>query len=366
MARRAEAARAKARASIAAVLRRSGVEAESALQPLGERLREHARVTLSFHPDRRLYDGLTIAEKLLREGRYRSQFETGVSSGSRTAFAGGDRDTWENHLFGGAYHEFGVRPDERPKYGALNVMDHADGGSPRFGSCYFVLRRHITPHCSFTWGDSHEGPEHVGTVEVLDALLAALLETSETTGEALGTPGMDVGSLLRFAASLERRAPSQRAVGRALDTYIEAQVHADVELACDAEALVIDPAFEGTATGDRLHELCERNGIAIESHPGFALDAVEIAARVPDDFRGPRMGPLASRVVRCFGAGGGTLDAVVIGRAADSLHHEPDVWQDWGTPEETLQHLKKLWHVLVRYGRARSERPKGADHLSVR
>ncbi len=66
------------------------------------------------------------------------------------------------------------------------------------------------------------------------------------------------------------------------------------------------------------------------------------------------MGPLATRLDERFATMRGELDAVVIGRAAQSLHAEPDAWRDWGTTDETLQHLKQLWHVLVRFGRARS------------
>jgi hypothetical protein len=337
--RRAEEARGRARAAIVATLARAGV-APSALDAQLSPLREHARATLSFHPDRLLADGFTVAESLLRQGRYRNQFETGVTSGSRTAFAGGNRDGWEQELFGGAYHEPGVTLEERPKYGALNLMQHLDGGSPRFGSCFLVLRPHVLGRCTLTWGDSHEGPEHVGTLDVLEPLLAPLLERVETKGEALGVSGMDVRSLLHFLSSSERRG----IVARALDTYIEVQVHADVDLAGDVEALVIDPSFEGTPTGERLHEMAARYGAAIDHHPGFVLDVRE----VPDDFRGPRMVPLAERV-----AVRGQLDAAVVGAAAASLHREPETWADWGTRDETLQHLKQLWHVLVKYGHPR-------------
>lgn len=41
-------------------------------------IREHARVTINFHPDRVLPTGLTVVEGLLREGKYLSQFETHV------------------------------------------------------------------------------------------------------------------------------------------------------------------------------------------------------------------------------------------------------------------------------------------------
>src|SRR5688500_17412097 len=55
------------------------------------RLRELGRLTLNFHPDRIGRSGLTVAAGLLADGRYRSQWVTGTSSGSRSAFAGGDR-----------------------------------------------------------------------------------------------------------------------------------------------------------------------------------------------------------------------------------------------------------------------------------
>ena len=332
----------RARQDALATLARAGA-LPSALDGLSARLREHARVTLNFHPDRPLSDGATVAEGLLRSGRYRNQFETGITSGSRTAFAGGERDGWEQKLFGGAYHEPGVCHAERPKYGALNVMQHEDGGSPRFGSCFLVLAPHMTGRCTLTWGDSHEGPAHLGTIERLDALLAALFTSVEATGNALGAGGMDVQTLLRLLASRERRG----IVARALDTYIEAQVHADIDLAADAEALVVDPAFEGTPTGEHLHEIAARYGLAYRRHPGFVLPV----SSVPDDFRGPRMVPLAKRV-----AGSGQLDAVAVARAAASLHLEPELWHDWGTFDETLQDIKKLWHVLVRFGRARDAR----------
>jgi hypothetical protein len=46
----------------------------------------------------------------------------------------------------------------------------------------------------------------------------------------------------------------------------------------------------------------------------------------------------------------GMIDAAVIGTAEASLHHQPELWRDWGSPEEVLQHLKQLWHVLVHCG----------------
>ena len=131
-------------------------------------------------------------------------------------------------------------------------------------------------------------------------------------------------------------------VGRALDDYIEAQVHGPIDLARDVEALVIDPSFDGTPTGDVLASLAARYGIAMRRHPGFVLTATD----VDDDFRGPRMRPLARRI-----AGEGAFDAARIGEAARSLAEDPASCADWDDPAEAWQHLKQLWHCLVRFGR---------------
>src|SRR5262245_44279240 len=42
----------------------------------------HARVALHFHPERLARTGSSVAEGLLESGLYKSQFETGLSSGS--------------------------------------------------------------------------------------------------------------------------------------------------------------------------------------------------------------------------------------------------------------------------------------------
>jgi hypothetical protein len=72
---------------------------------------------------------------------------------------------------------------------------------------------------------------------------------------------------------------------------------------------------------------------------------------IPDDFRGPMMKPLAQRI-----SSTGWLDVPMIGVAEASLHSRPQEWRDWGSREETLQHLKQLWHVLVQYGMPARER----------
>jgi hypothetical protein len=327
----------EARDRIGAVLGRAGI-ATTAEQLIAGMAR-HSRVVLNFHPDRIVAGGRTVAEALLDEGIYRSQFESGISAGSRTAYAGGERDAWEQRLFGGAYHSDGATAADRPRYGGLNVMAHADGACPRFGSCHVRLDAHALERSTFCFGDSHLGPRDLGTIDAFEPVLAGLLERVEATGEALGRSGTTVASL---AALLVDGATSAGANGRALDDYIEAQVHGAVELGRDADALVADPSFRDDETGDTLRAVADRFALELTWHPGFELPADE----VPAEFRGPAIPPFARRVLQEHGNGAVVLDAAVIGRAARSLPADP----------ETLQHLKQLWHVLVRYGQPKARR----------
>jgi hypothetical protein len=320
-------------------------------------VRRHARVVLHFHPDRIGVKPMTVAEALLEDGQYRSQFETGLSSGGLTAYPGGPRDEWERALFGGAYHRHESTIGERPKYGALELIRYPDGPWPRFGSCYFVLQQEVARRTSFTFSGSEQpdASERLGTIDSLDGVLAPLLaELAGGTGAkvpwppfvapTLGVEDLTVFGLLERLSNdlaLPRQDPSTGAPGRVLDTGVEAQVHGPVDLSEDVERLVVDPAFRGTRTGDVLNELCRTYGMALDWHRGFWM----LAPDVPEDFRGSAVSRLARRI-----AGEGVVDAAIIGAAHVSLRLRPAEWRDWGAPEEVVQWLKQLWHVLVHYG----------------
>ncbi|GIJ20934.1 DUF3626 domain-containing protein [Micromonospora lutea] len=338
-------ARPAALATIGRALAGTGVRLEP--ERLVAALGRQGRITLNFHPDRLRADGRTVAEALATEGIYRSQFETRISNGGLTAYPGGDRDRWEQRLFGGAYQRPGVGPGERPKYGGLNLLDHPDGACPRFGSCHLRLRPEVLTRTTFCFGDSHLGPRDVGTVDVVEPVLAALLTATADTGVCLGRPGVDLatltGELLRCQETL---VASPRAAGRALDDYIEAQVHGEIRLSRDVLELVVDPSFRGTGTAASLSAAADRFGFPIRWHAGFALPV----DRVDAEFRGPAIPTLAARVHTEFARAGEPVHAALIGRAAASVVTEPGRWTDRGPSTDTLQHLKQLWHVLVRFG----------------
>jgi Protein of unknown function (DUF3626) len=291
--------------ALEAVRRKAGKRLGEPDERRAKEIREQARITLNFHPDRRLADGRIVAEVLATEGVYRSQFETGVSNGSRTAFPGGERDEWEHELFEGAYRH--SPPQDRPKYGALNVGGFVYGAAPRFGSCHVRLRPELTDRATFTLGDSHLRPADVGTIDTLHCVLTAL----------------------------DRSGPL---FPRALDHYIEAQVHGPVQLRAHVEAVVLDPAFTGTP----IAALVSAMGVPVEWHGGFELRAHEYDS----EFRGPHMPALAAAVAEAYGE---VIDAAVVGRFAA----EPQRWSRFGGPDELLQYAKHLWHTLVFAGHPR-------------
>ena len=240
------------------------------------------RVTLNFHPD-------LVVAALVKDGRYRSQFETGTSNGGLTAFAGGDRWRWESRMFGAAYDE--VEAEHRPVYGSLNLRHSPFGGSPRFGSSHLRLTEAALARTTFCFPDSYLEPERFGVLGRMGAL-PRFLECSDEP----------------------------------LDDYIEAQVHGPVLMERDVEALVLDPCYRGTAVEAAAAEL----SIATEWHQGFRL-SIKVMAQHPN-YRGPEYVELGRRLAR-----DGQLDARIVGEARATGAYHP-------------QDLKRVWHYIARFG----------------
>jgi Protein of unknown function (DUF3626) len=306
-----------------------------AIDAWASRLATAGRVTLNFHPDRVTRSGATVSAGLLADGRYLSQWVTGISSGSRSAVAGGERQRFERALFDGAYDRADPSTQEFPVYGALDLTRDPHGGSPRFGSSYFVLTAPVRTRTTLCVGDSHLGPRDVGTLDAPWSLLAGLVE--QAAAGSLLDRGLGLDDLFRVLdGETEFDAPS-----RCLDGYVEVQVHGGVDLSTDVEAVVLDPSFAGTATERDIAAAAHRFGFALHWHGGSHLAVDD----VPDDFRGPTMPPLARRVARHDGV----VDACSIGIAARQIGVDrPSPGGD--PPDSELQQLKYLWHTVLAYG----------------
>ena len=250
------------------------------------------RITLNFHPDR-LVGGLPILEALARDGTYVSQFVTGTSNGGLTAHPGGDRWRWESRIFGAAYDE--APAAERPKYGALNYRRRPVGGGPRFGSAHLRLNRATLARTTFCYPDSVLEPENFGTAQAM-----ALIGLAE--------------------------AARARSAADPLNDCIEAHVHGPVRPAQDAEALVLDPCFQGT----EVEAAAVRLGCPVEWHGGYRLASAEL--RRHPSYRGPEFVELGLALAR-----NGYLDPRLIGDASRTGRYDE-------------QALKRVWHYLARYG----------------
>ncbi|MFJ6723627.1 DUF3626 domain-containing protein [Streptomyces sp. NPDC091281] len=253
------------------------------------------RVTLHFHPDRAA-DGLPVLTGMARDGVYLSQFVTGTGNGGLTARPGGDRWRWESRLFAGAYDD--APAVQRPVYGALNHRRDVRGAAPRFGSSYFRLTADTLARTTFCYPDSSTDPSDFGTAD--RCALAALAEAE----------GRDL-----------------------LDDHVEAHLHGPVRFDRDVEALVLDPSYRGTPVEDAARRL----PCPVAWHPGFALTVPEL--RRHPEYRGREYVDLGAEI-----AVRGRLDPRTIGDAVRTGRHDP-------------QDLKKVWHLVARFGRTAGAGP---------
>jgi hypothetical protein len=341
---------------IRVVLRTAGVSA--GIDELCAGLRRVATLTINFHPDRIAGDGRSVAEALLVDGVYRSQFETSISNGGLTAYPGGDRDRWEERLFGGAYQAPGVGAAERPRYGGLDLLHLANGACPRFGSCHLRLGALTLGRATFFVGDSVTLPDDGGVLDRLEPVLAGLLERI-AKGDDLGRP-LTIASLVDRLLDPGPNRPV-RVMGHALDAFLEAQVHGPITLADDVSEIVIDPSFRGSAAGATLLAAAERYHVRASWNAGSRLTVDQIPPEeppVPEPRRwaafcaAGRAADLARVVIARFATDGRHLDAAALGAAAASVVREPQVWEPWHDSEDALTRLKDLWHILVVYGHA--------------
>ena len=204
-------------------------------------IQSKASICVHFHPYRRGKDGRSVIEGLLSHGKYLNQFETQISNGSLTAFPGGQRDRWEQEMFGGRMGSPELSPGLRPKYGALDLLRHASGPCPRFGSCYLVLSPTLNPFATVCYGDSYIQPQAKAPIAEMVEVLASLFSESFDRAYALGEVGLLPPDL--FDTILKRMAIPyvERVNGPTvanLNHYLEAQIHSEVLLEEDVAALV--------------------------------------------------------------------------------------------------------------------------------
>lgn len=329
------------------MLQEAHVPMELYLEAL-EIVKEEARIAIHFHPERITNAGISVTEGLLKEGKCLTQFETGISSGSPTGFAGGVRDEWERKFFGGRYHRLDANYGERPKYGALMLASFPDGPAPRFGSSYLILRPEVNRRSTYTFGGNQDDLawRRTGAWSHLDSIFLPVLEKLREDGSALGRHGLSTREFLDLLKLGSERSARGGLLSNALDSYVEAQVHGPVSLREDVESLVVDRSFHGTELEAVLTKLAVHYDIELAWYDGYTAKVEEL----PAEFRGYTIDRLAERI-----APDGELTAAKIGTASNSFHEDPDLWSEWGEGGEGLTYFRRVWHALVYHGQSASK-----------
>jgi hypothetical protein len=203
-------------------LGRSAGELENALAFV----RDDAPVIVHVHVPR-------VLQLLLADDHYRSQFETGTSSGT---LSNATRAQWEERLFGPSYNACAAF--DRVKYGVLNTTGSISGVdcAAGYGDSYLLLKSHVRHRMTFTEQDSSSALQ-VGTSAHYAHVLAAY--TDAELADIL-----DVGGG-RARSGMHRSAMNTK-------TYKEAQVHGPLCLSEDVEALVLHPRHAADAAAQAL------------------------------------------------------------------------------------------------------------------
>ena len=298
------------------------------------------RVALHFHPDRLVRGNLSVIESLSRDGFYRNQFETHISNGLLSPEIGGQRDHWELAYF----NQPSLALSQRPKYGALDFGLHANGPAPRFGSAYLLSKPRLMKRCSFCYPDSYRQPRDRATAHCFEPIFAALLSECFERDYVLGVSHLRppaLIALLNDSLALPLESRDTRPVSHNLDHYVEAQVHGEVSISEDMDALVVDASFRDSTWQPVLSAFCQQYDLQLIWSPALRL-AVD---QVPRDYRGSLM-PTLARLVSAQDC----LTAVDIGRAAADFACGKHPSGLKLSPLELAQQLKLLWHVLLRFG----------------
>jgi hypothetical protein len=209
-------------------------------------------------------------------------------------------------------------------YGALNFRHEPAGGASRFGSAHLRLTRDTLSRTTFCYPDSHLDPQDFGVATRMGLIDLAVADRRDDLDDCLDDLDDCLDDLDDYLDDLDDCLDD-------LDDYVEAQVHGPVRLGRDVEALVLDPCYRGTTVEAAALGL----GCPVEWHPGFRLGVEEL--RRHPDYRGEEYVALGVEI-----AVDGVLDPRVVGDAVRAGHD--------------FRAVKKVWHLVARFGAPARER----------
>jgi len=177
---------------------------------------------------------------LIKDPTYRNQFETGTSGGSRDLTA---RKSWEDRMFHKIYQT--ARPDERVKYGVLNIVGDIKGVKAcyHYGDSFLSLRR-VRLRTTFASMDSSSPATLLASCEYHAHVLAQYSDA-------------ELGAVIEVATGQVPFHDSRR-----VTSYKEVQIHGPIRLEDHVEAIVANHRHAADTTfAARLQSFTEACGI---------------------------------------------------------------------------------------------------------
>jgi Protein of unknown function (DUF3626) len=180
-----------------------------------------------------------VLPRILDDGRFKSQFETGTSSGALdTRF----RTKVETQVLGS---KADLKPDERPIYGYLATKDHASSGSPAqeaklagYGDAVIRLKPGVRDRATVTLGDSLARFDQVQArpAQRVDLTMAPVESTNfqkvhKLLYEGVGKPGQQIDGLSANVSYIEAQYHGGLKVGDIQDVRFRSRPGSEVQAA---------------------------------------------------------------------------------------------------------------------------------------
>lgn len=215
----------------------------SAVRALFRRAPIHVR----FNPE-------GVPELLEQQPLWLTRFDTGRTNGNANVVS---RHGPEGRLFG---LDHDAPAALRPKYGYLNLTNAQAGQAYSFGECVWILKHSVKARSTLCYGDSGRAwPHSMAAFEddKLDHVIKDLIKIARNPAVlAVATGERESGEW----GPATQGAP-----------WLEVQIHGELDLRRDVEALVIPAKIAQTDTGRLLAEAARKHGVDVRLAPAQGL-----------------------------------------------------------------------------------------------
>jgi len=180
----------------------------------------------------------SLMKLLCDDTHFRNLFEINKSGGSSNCTA---RSSWENNMFRSAYKD--AKPFDKVKYGTLNIFASSYGvkSAHGYGTSYFILKDHNHERVTYVHGDSSLKEMHIGSYKGFYHIIYYLKDNV-------------------LKSLLEKIINNVEPDDKISFSYIEAQIHGELQLNRDIEKVVIaDNLYNNKTVTENIDDFCKKN-----------------------------------------------------------------------------------------------------------